>query len=61
MEKYVIKDWMGNTLFGGKLFSSFEDGWGYIYQVDPNDDDPHQYDDYFVEPVNEYEVEFEDV
>jgi len=53
MRKCVIEDWMGNVLFGGMLFPSFEDGWGFIYQMDPNSDDPHQYDDYFVMEVEE--------
>mgnify|MGYP003335512127 CR=1 FL=1 len=52
--KYHIKDWMGNVLFKGKKFPSFEDGWGYIYSRDPMPDESHPdynswYDDYYVE------------
>ena len=55
--KYHIKDWMGNVLFKGKKFASFEDGWEYIYEKDPEpeESDPtwldHWYDDYYVEKV----------
>lgn len=50
--QYVVKDWMGKVLFGGRTFPSFEDGWGFVYEQDPNDhDDDHHYDDYYVEPV----------
>ena len=52
MTKYIIQDWMGNVLFGGMLFPSFDDAWGSIYEKDPNkNDDEHHYDDYFVEEV----------
>jgi len=55
---FHIKDWANNTLFGGKTFPSFEDGWSHIYENDPmpDEDDPeyseHHYDDYYVLPVN---------
>lgn len=51
---YIIQDWMGNTLFGGKTFESFEDGWGFIYETDSNlEEDDHYYDDYFIEEEDE--------
>jgi len=50
-EQFIIKDWMGKTLFDGQEFPSFEDGWDHIYTTDPQtDDDEHYYDDYYVEP-----------
>ena len=49
MTKFIIQDWMGNVLFDGKTFESFEDGWGFIYETDPNtEEDEHHYDDYYV-------------
>lgn len=49
---FIIKDWMGNILFGGKEFKSFEDGWGYIYENVADED--NAYDDYFVEPHEDW-------
>ena len=49
---FIVKDWAGNILYNGKQFNSFEEGWGYIHEVDPkpeNDPDEHYYDDYYVE------------
>jgi hypothetical protein len=59
MTKYYIKDWMSNVLFGGKTFDSFEEGWEYIYMVnpEPEQDSPEWvdgwFDDYYVEEVEE--------
>lgn len=55
--EYIIKDWTGRVLFDGKTFPSFEDGWGFIYETNP---EPEQnspdwvdgwFDDYYVEEV----------
>ena len=53
MEKWIIKSWMGRILFDGKQFDSFDDGWSFIYETDPQLDetDNHYYDDYYVEPM----------
>jgi hypothetical protein len=56
MEKtFIIEDWMSNRLFPTKTFTSFEDGWAYIYKnvdnstfdMSQNDDDD-EYQEYFV-------------
>jgi hypothetical protein len=50
---FHIKDWAGNTLFGGKTFPSFQEGWSHIYEnVPAEDDEASNYDDYYVLPVN---------
>lgn len=55
MSRWIIKDWIGNICFGGKSFGSFEEGWDFIYENDPEPptDSPrwkdHWFDDYFVE------------
>ena len=43
---YTIIDWTGNTLFNGKTFKSFDDGWSYI--TENVSDEDNAYDDYFV-------------
>ena len=49
MDKWIVQDWSGNVLFVGKEFDSFEDGWGYVREVDPiTDEDDHAHDDYYV-------------
>ena len=49
MNKWIVQDWAGNVLFGGKEFDSFEDGWGYVREVDPiTDEDERAHDDYYV-------------
>ena len=50
-ELYIVKDWMGNILFHGKTFPSFEDGWAYVYAHVDTSEDEHTYDDYYVDPV----------
>lgn len=46
--KYIIVDWMNNTMFNGQTFDDFEDAWEFIYQnIEDNDND---YDDVFVIP-----------
>ena len=44
--KYIIKDWMNNTCFHGKEFSSFDDAWGFIYNF--HDDDEEYFQEYHV-------------
>ncbi len=43
---YIIQDWTGRTLFDGKTFNTFEDGWEYLYQLFPDEED---LGDYYVE------------
>ena len=51
--KYHIKDWMGNILWDDRVFDSFEEGWDFIYENDPQTgDDDHYYDDYFVSEID---------
>ena len=56
---HIIQDWTGRTLFGGKVFPSFEEAWEYIYANDPMPEegspnyDSHYYDDYYAVPVEE--------
>lgn len=50
--KYIIKDWAGNTLFKGKTFDTYEDGWNFIYEnVKEEVEGDGTYDDYRVEPL----------
>lgn len=52
---WIIKDWTGRVLFGGKEFDSFDEGWDFIWETDPEPDENSPdwvdgwYDDYFVE------------
>jgi hypothetical protein len=57
-KRFIIQDWAGNTLFKGKTFTSFEDGWDYIYANVPNVDydlsgneNDNVYQDLFVLPI----------
>ena len=58
MSKWIIKDWINNTLWNGKTFDSFEEGWEWIYaeKPEPAEDSPDWvggwYDDYYVEPLD---------
>ncbi len=49
MPKYIIEDWAGNHLFKDKVFESFEDGWDFIMEQFPDEDDLQ---DYYVIPKN---------
>lgn len=54
MEKkeFIIRDWAGNHLFKDKVFSSFEDGWAFIYEnVQEEYENDGTYDEYFVVEV----------
>jgi len=57
MYKWVIQNWMSKTLWGGKSFDSFEEGWEWIYTQDPEPDEDSPdwvdgwYDDYYVVEV----------
>lgn len=44
-EVFIITDWAGNHLFKNKEFSTFEDGWDFIYE---NVTDEEEYEDLFV-------------
>ena len=56
--RYEIRDWMNNLCFQGKTFSTFEEGWDYIYVNDPEPDETspewkdHWFDDYYVVEVS---------
>ena len=50
MTKYKIVDWMSNRIFPNKIFKTFEDGWEYIYDKFPNEED-HQ--EYYVVIIND--------
>lgn len=43
--KYIIKDWANNIMFNGIEFDTFEDAWGYIYEMNENEE---EYEDIFV-------------
>jgi hypothetical protein len=43
MNKYKIVDWMNNRIFPNKIFKTFEDGWEYIYNKFPNEEDHQEY------------------
>ena len=47
--KYEIQDWAGNRLRDRNEFDSFEDAWGYIYDVFEEDD----WQDIYVIPITE--------
>ena len=49
--KYIIEDWIGNRMFPGDTFDSFEEGWDFIYEHIPDID--NQYDDIFVVELSE--------
>jgi hypothetical protein len=38
-EKWIIQDWTGKRKFPDKTFSTFEDGWGFIRERFPNEED----------------------
>lgn len=43
---FKIEDWAGNTMFNGKEFETFDDGWCFIYEHIVDKD--NAYDDVFV-------------
>ena len=54
---FIIIDWAGNRLFPTEEFSSFDDGWCYIYEnvdnslyEESNNEDDNEYQDIFVIP-----------
>lgn len=57
--KYKIEDWAGNRLWTNFSFDSFDEGWAWLHEQDPepdqDDDTWHNawYDDYFVVPIHE--------
>ena len=36
---YIIQDWAGNRMFLDNEFNTFEDGWEFIYEKFPNEED----------------------
>ena len=52
MSKFKIVDWMNNRLFPNKVFKTFEDGWSFIYEKFPNEED---LSDYYVVDINQKE------
>ena len=51
-EKWIIVDWTNRRLFKTCIFDSFEDGWEFIYETIPDED--NSYDDVFVITLEEY-------
>lgn len=49
MDKFIIKDWAGNIIFDGKEFDNPDDAWGYLMELNPEDDG--SLDEYFVVSV----------
>lgn len=56
--KWTIQDWAGNHLFKDKVFSTFQDGWEFIYNNIDNslydktqDDNDNEYQEYYVTQV----------
>jgi hypothetical protein len=49
MAKFVIEDWAGNHLFREETFETFQDGWDFIYQQFPDEED---LSDYYVVEFN---------
>lgn len=50
MTQFKIVDWANNYVnTGGETFDSFEDGWTWIYEFVPDED--NAYDDLFVVPI----------
>ena len=55
--RYIIKDWTGKVCFFGKTFKTFEDGWAYIWERDPEPEPDSSvwkdgwFDDYYVTAV----------
>ncbi len=49
--KWIIKDWADNHLFPKKEFSSFEEGWDFLYQTFHEEvgKDEEFFQDYFIE------------
>jgi hypothetical protein len=54
-EQFEIRDWTNKLCFDGRRFNSFEDGWAFIYENDPDPEDGTSdwYGDYYVVPVGE--------
>lgn len=55
-KRFIVKDWAGNTCFKGKTFPSFEDSWGYIYQIYnhlPEKKFDQQMEEFYVEEVSQ--------
>lgn len=44
--RWEVRDWANNLLFNGKTFESFYDGWAYIYETLPGEDE--MYGDLYV-------------
>jgi hypothetical protein len=45
---FQVEDWMGNAMFSGCLFKTFEDGWEFVRENCPEDD----WQDIYVVAVN---------
>lgn len=46
--KWHIESWAGRTLFDGKQFDTFQEGWDYIWENVPDDGDDETYSDFYV-------------
>ena len=52
-KKYIIVDWANNHCFTNQVFSSFEDGWAFLYCKFPSidgDDRDDELGEYYVIP-----------
>lgn len=49
---FVIQDWTSKRMFPDQTFETFDDGWAFLYESFPTDDDSDGfYDDFFVVPA----------
>jgi hypothetical protein len=55
---YIIVNSCGTRCFDQKTFKSCEDGWDFLYNQFPNDDQDEILDDFFVIKKNEPHQEF---
>ena len=43
MQKFIIEDWAGNHLFRNKTFKSFDDGFDFLQEKFPDNNDLQEY------------------
>ena len=47
--QWIIIDWAGNTCFESKIFTSFDEGWSFIYDYFNDYENPEEeYQEFFV-------------
>jgi hypothetical protein len=42
-QQFIVQDWAGNHLFREKVFDSYEDGWDFLLETFPEDEDLQEY------------------